>query len=100
MMRLASVSEATEVLQDIHSNVAGFLRMKLHSEEMVALHRSGEWFFIGAGRDRVGAQRRAIGVGEINVRSRRDSRQQPRARRDLDTVPSHVRRLHVLGESS
>src|SRR5271157_2461825 len=99
MMRLASVSQCTEILQNLHSYLAGFLGMKLQSEEIVALHRSGERFFVGASSDRLGAQRRAIRMREIDIRSVGDARQQPRLSCNLDAVPSHMRRLHAIGES-
>src|SRR5713226_9765718 len=40
MMRLARRSEGTEVLQDFQASFGGFLWMKLHAEDIVALHGS------------------------------------------------------------
>src|SRR5271167_2782289 len=99
MMRLASVSEGTEVLQNFDSNVAGLLRMKLQPEQVVALRCGRKGHFVNAGCDRVGAQRSAIGVREVDVRSVGNARQQPRTGSGLDPVPSHMWRFDAVGKS-
>src|SRR5271165_1166782 len=73
--------------------------MKLQPEQVAALGCCGERLLVSAGRDRLSAQRSTIGMREINVRSGRDSQQQPRTGCDLDAVPSYVRRLNAIGKS-
>src|SRR5271169_5381559 len=96
IMRLARVSQCTEILQDLHAYFARLLRMKLHTEEVVALGHRRKWPLVRASRNRVGADRRAIGVGEIHVGSCWNSRQQPRVATHRDAVPAHVRRFDLI----
>ncbi len=83
----------------LHSDIAGFFRMKLHAEQVAVFRRSREWGFVDTGGDSIRTQRRPIGMGEIHVGVRRNVAQQPRARINCDAVPANVRRFHLVGES-
>src|SRR5271166_2742649 len=96
MMRLARVSQCTEILQDLQAHVARFLRMELHAEQVPPLRRRGKGHLIGAGCYRVATHWRAIRMSEIHIRPRRNATQQPRARIDNNAVPTHVRRLYLV----
>src|SRR5215469_559271 len=99
MMRLASVSQGTEVLQNVHAEVARFLWMKLHPEQVPSFYDRSKWLFVGTGRYCVNAQRRAIGVGEVHISAGRNSGKQSRLSYHRNAIPSHVGRFHGIGKS-
>src|SRR5215467_13004350 len=93
MIRLASRSEGTKILQDLQAGGGGLFRMELHAENVVVFHRSGESAAVTCAGDGVFNQRRAIRMCVIDELSAVHAAQQPRAAIDLDLVPTDVRRL-------
>src|ERR1700679_604103 len=65
--------------------------MKLHTKKISALDRAAESARIVGHANRLVHQRRAITVRVIHKRLRRQTGEQPRARRGLERVPAHVR---------
>ena len=55
-----------KVLQNAQTGVAGFFRMELYAEDIVALHRGRKGLTVGGDRRDALDHRRAIGVREIN----------------------------------
>jgi len=47
------MSKLTKIAQQMQSNVAGFFRMELNSEQMIALHRCGKCASVLAPRNRI-----------------------------------------------
>src|SRR5258708_4394002 len=94
MIRLVSRSEGTEVLQDFQPCLRGFLGMKLHAKNILALNRRGEASAVLSRGDGIGNHRRAVGVCVIDERAVLNSAQQARAVADIKLVPPHMRRLH------
>src|SRR4051812_2993722 len=109
MMRLASLgvpgkpefgllgwsgSEGTEILQNFQTCFGGFLRMKLHAEDIAPLHGGGKRAaIIRAGRSFVD-HRSPVGVGVINKRSAVHALEQERSGSNFQLVPAHVGRLY------
>src|SRR5215469_3701358 len=73
--------------------------MKLNAEQVPPFYYRSKWLFVGAGCDCVSAHRRAIGVGEVHVRARRNPRKQSRLSYHRVAVPSHMGRFHCVGKS-
>ncbi len=73
--------------------------MKLNAKQVSAFGCGREWRVISAGGNRIAAERRPIRMREINVGTRRDVAQQSRARLNRDLIPTHMGRLHLVGES-
>src|SRR5215471_7343611 len=99
IIRLASVSQGTEVLQNVHADIARLLGVKLHAKQISAFSYGCKGQFVGASRDCAGTKRGAIGVGEVQVCARGNSFQQSRPSRDREPVPAYVRRLYCVGEA-
>ncbi len=66
MMRFVSMSEGAEVLQHFQAGFAGFFRMELHAEEMIAFHCGGELATVFAAGHRRIRDWGAKGVGEVH----------------------------------
>src|SRR5262249_1997931 len=78
---------------------AGFLRMKLHAKDVVALHSCGKSPAVLAGRHRLVNHWSAIRVGVIEEFRIGNAPQQARAAAKVDPVPAHVRRRYRRREA-
>ena len=89
-----------EVPKDLQSGVAGFLRMKLHPEDAIALDDRRKRLRMRRRRHAVGGHRRRVGVREIDVRARRELAKQSAAQGPaslrLERVPADMRDLEAL----
>src|ERR1051326_5754685 len=89
-----SGSEGTEILQNFQSGFGGFLRMKLHPEDIVPLHSGRKRSAIICASRSLVDYRRAVGVGVIDKRAAVHTLQQARTRANFQLVPAHMRRLY------
>src|ERR1051326_1148125 len=89
-----SGSEGTEILQNFQSGFGGFLRMKLHTEDIVPLDSGRKTSAIICASRSLVDYRRAVGVGVIDKRAAVHTLQQARTRANFQLVPAHMRRLY------
>src|SRR5262245_58012904 len=99
MIRFVSVSEGTEILQNLQSGRAGFFRMKLHAENVLPFHSRGKSSSIFGGSHCAFYDRSAVGVRVIHEGASWNAPQQTRVAAEVDPVPSDMRRLYQSREA-
>ena len=80
MERCSCGDQRQEVAEDLQSDVARLLRVKLHAADMVALDGRGERPAVRGGRHAVGGDRRGERVREVDLRAVSDAVEEPRCR--------------------
>ena len=86
-----------EVLQDLEAGLGGFLGVKLHSHNVVALNGGGERSAVERGGRGVCGDGRAPGVRVVDEAARRDAAEQAGVGADVfERVPANVRRLEII----
>src|SRR5687768_11711785 len=88
MIRLDNTQPVT---QDVKTDVAGLLRMKLHTRYVAALDRGAKSHAVFGDRGGVVSDRRGIGVCEIDLRSVLDAGHQTCRPRERDGIPANMR---------
>src|SRR4026209_956288 len=84
-----------KVSQNGETYFPGFLRMKLHSGDMAALHDCRERCAMFGDRDGVRSDRRDVAVREVPLRAIRHARHDRRFASDREAVPPDVRDLDL-----
>src|SRR3989441_2004000 len=93
---IVSSSELHEVAKDPQPGVTRFLRVKLDAGNLPVLHDGGELLAVLGDGDRVAGHRCHVAVREIHLRAGRDAVHDRCLALDRETIPPHVRNLHMV----